>query len=132
MAALLGKHAKFGESYFSIHSDGSRESMIKINAGGYRNPSSVDTVKEHVVDEFGNIRTEEQGYMNGADVFNFLIREVPKDVHGMFEHFAVDQSSIDYFVFHKANNICFASACCCLYHEGAHNLDKYMPAIQNL
>ncbi len=104
VAALLGKHAKFGESYFSIHSDGSRESMIKINAGGYRNPSSVDTVKEHVVDEFGNIRTEEQGYMNGADVFNFLIREVPKDVHGMFEHFAVDQSSIDYFVFHQANS----------------------------
>ena len=53
--------------------------MIKINAGGYRNPSSAETVKEKVVDEFGNIRSEEQGYMNGADVFNFVIREIPKD-----------------------------------------------------
>lgn len=104
VAALIGKNNNFKESYFSIHSDGSRESMIKINAGGYRNPSSAETVKEQVVDEFGNIRSEEQGYMNGADVFNFLIREVPKDVHGLLEHCNVDKSSVDYFVFHQANS----------------------------
>jgi len=78
--------------------------MIKINAGGYRNPSSVETVKERVVDEFGNIRSEEHGFMNGADVFNFLIREVPKDVQGILKHFAVNQSTLDYFVFHQANS----------------------------
>jgi len=104
VAALIGKSEKFGESFFSIHSDGSRESMIKINAGGYRNPSSVETVKERVVDEFGNIRSEEHGFMNGADVFNFLIREVPKDVQGILKHFAVNQSTLDYFVFHQANS----------------------------
>jgi len=104
VAALIGKNNNFKESYFSIHSDGSRESMIKINAGGYRNPSSAETVKEKIVDEFGNIRSEEQGYMNGADVFNFLIREVPKDVHGLLDHWDVDKSSIDYFVFHQANS----------------------------
>ena len=101
---MIGKDDRFGRSFFSIHSDGSREGLIKINAGGYRNPSSPETLKEQVVDEYGNIRTEEQGYMNGGDVFNFLIREVPKDVKGLLEFSGVDQSAVDYFVFHQANN----------------------------
>ena len=49
-----------------------KESLIKIDGGGYRNPSSVETLQEKVVDEFGNIRSDEHGYMNGADVFNLL------------------------------------------------------------
>jgi 3-oxoacyl-[acyl-carrier-protein] synthase III len=103
VAAIIEKNEKYQKSYFSLHSDGSRESLIKINAGGYRNPSSADTVKEKVVDEFGNIRSEEQGYMNGADVFNFVIREIPKDFKSLLELSNTDISSIDYFLFHQAN-----------------------------
>ncbi len=73
VAALVEKGDQFGDSWFSLNSDGSRESLIKIPAGGYRNMSSSETLKEKVVDEYGNIRTDEQGYMNGADVFNFVI-----------------------------------------------------------
>ena len=63
VAAIIEKGEKYGKSFFSLNSDGSRESLIKINAGGYRIPSSSETVKEKVVDEYGNIRTDEQGYM---------------------------------------------------------------------
>ncbi len=104
VAALIEKEDKFGESWFSLNSDGSRESLIKIPAGGYRKMSTCETLKEKVVDEFGNIRSEEQGYMNGADVFNFVIREVPKDFHRLLEYSGSDISSIDYFVFHQANS----------------------------
>jgi 3-oxoacyl-[acyl-carrier-protein] synthase-3 len=104
VAALIEKDEKFGVSYFSLNSDGSRESLIKINAGGYRNPSSIESLKERVVDEYGNIRNDEQGYMNGPDVFNFLIREVPRDIKGLFDHTGQDINSIDYFVFHQANS----------------------------
>jgi 3-oxoacyl-[acyl-carrier-protein] synthase III len=103
VAAIIEKNEKYGKSFFSLHSDGSRESLIKINAGGYRNPSSAETVKEKVVDEFGNIRSEEQGYMNGADVFNFVIREIPKDLKSLLELSNTDINSIDYFLFHQAN-----------------------------
>jgi 3-oxoacyl-[acyl-carrier-protein] synthase-3 len=103
VAAIIEKNNKYGKSFFSLHSDGSRESLIKINAGGYRNPSSAETVKEKVVDEFGNIRSEEQGYMNGADVFNFVIREIPKDFKNLLEVSNTDINSIDYFLFHQAN-----------------------------
>ena len=103
-AALVEKGERFGESYFSINSDGSRSSLIKADAGGYRNPTSEETLKEKVVDEHGNIRTDEHGYMNGADVFNFAIREVPSDIKKTLEFSGVEKSDIDYFVFHQANN----------------------------
>ena len=104
VAALIERNEKFGQSYFSLNSDGSRESLIKINAGGYRNPSSTESLKERIVDEFGNIRNEEQGYMNGGDVFNFIIREIPKDFRRLFEFSGADKEKIDFFVFHQAND----------------------------
>ena len=104
VAALVERVEKFGESYFSLNSDGSRGDLIKINAGGYRMPSSVETLQEKVVDEYGNIRSEEQGYMNGGDVFNFVIREIPRDIKKIAEWSEVDIQSLDYYVFHQANN----------------------------
>ncbi len=104
IAALIERNEHFGKSWFSLNSDGSRESLIKIPAGGYRKMSSVETVQERVVDEYGNIRSEEQGYMNGADVFNFVVREVPKDFNRLLEHSGITQESIDYFIFHQANS----------------------------
>jgi 3-oxoacyl-[acyl-carrier-protein] synthase-3 len=104
VAVLIEKGERFGKSWFSLNSDGSRESLIKIPAGGYRKMSSCETVREMVVDEYGNIRSEENGYMIGADVFNFVIHEVPKDFHRLFEFATLELSKIDYFIFHQANS----------------------------
>ncbi len=104
VAAIIECDEKFGESFFSLNSDGSKESLIKINAGGYRNPSSIETVQEKVVDEHGNIRTEEHGYMAGADVFNFVLLEIPKDIKSLLAFSNASTSEIDYFVFHQANS----------------------------
>jgi 3-oxoacyl-[acyl-carrier-protein] synthase III len=104
VAALIESNKKFGKSWFSLNSDGSRESLIKIPAGGYRKMSSCETVREKVVDEYGNIRSEEHGFMNGADVFNFVIREVPRDLNRLIEFAGIKVETIDYFVFHQANS----------------------------
>lgn len=104
VAALVERDSKFGKSTFSLNSDGSRENLIKINAGGYRNPSSVDTLKEKVVDEYGNIRSDEQGYMNGGDVFTFVNREIPRDIKRILEYTGKDKDEFDFIVFHQANN----------------------------
>jgi 3-oxoacyl-[acyl-carrier-protein] synthase-3 len=77
--------------------------LIKVDAGGYRNPSTPETLKEKVVDEYGNVRTDEHGYMNGADVFTFAIREIPKDVKNTLKFSGVEKEEIDHFVFHQAN-----------------------------
>jgi 3-oxoacyl-[acyl-carrier-protein] synthase-3 len=104
VAAIIENGEQFGESYFSLNSDGSKESLIKINAGGYRNPSSFETVQERVVDEYGNIRTEEHGYMSGADVFNFVLLEIPKDIKNLLKFSEKEPDEIDFFVFHQANS----------------------------
>lgn len=103
VAVLIERDEKFGESHFSINSDGSRGSLIMIPGGGYRNMSSVETLKEKVVDEYGNIRSDEQGRMDGADVFNFVIVEVPKDIKRLMAATGEDIQSMDYYVFHQAN-----------------------------
>lgn len=103
IAALIERDEKFGESHFSINSDGSRGELIMIPGGGYRNMSSAETLRDKVVDEYGNIRNDEQGHMNGADVFNFVIVEVPKDIKRLFATTGEDIQKIDYYVFHQAN-----------------------------
>lgn len=102
-AALIERSDHFGKSWFSLNSDGSKEDLIKIKTGGYRYPSSPDTMKEHIVDANGNVRSDEHGYMKGSDVFTFVAKEVPSDVRKVIEYSELDRNSIDYYVFHQAN-----------------------------
>ena len=104
VAALIERNAKFGKSTFSLNSDGSRADLIMIPAGGYRKMSSAETVVEKVVDEFGNMRSEEQGYMRGGDVFNFVIREIPRDIKNTLAFVEKTVDDFDFVVFHQANN----------------------------
>ena len=104
VAAIIENNERFEKSYFSLNSDGSKESYIKINGGGYRNPSSIETLKFKTVDEHGNARSEEHGYMKGADVFNFVLLEIPSDINKILKYSNTNKEDIDYFVFHQANS----------------------------
>jgi 3-oxoacyl-[acyl-carrier-protein] synthase-3 len=92
-----------GTSVFSLNSDGALHNLIKIDAGGYRNRSTPDTLKEKIADEHGNIRTDEHGYMNGTDVFNFVLREIPKHIKETLKAAEAVLEDFDYYIFHQAN-----------------------------
>lgn len=104
VAALVECDAKFGDTTLSLNSDGSHADLIMIKAGGYRHMSTPETLKERVVDEYGNMRSDEQGYMKGGDVFNFVIREIPRDIKKTIAEAGKTVEDIDYFCFHQANN----------------------------
>ena len=104
VAALIERDPKFGKSTISMNTDGSRADLIMIPAGGYRKMSSAETVVEKVIDEYGNMRSEEQGYMRGGDVFNFVIREIPRDIKNTVAYAGKEMDDFDYVVFHQANN----------------------------
>jgi len=104
-ATLIEKGGEFGESYFSLNTDGSGGSIIRVEAGGYRNPSSKETLVEKVVDEYGNIRNDEQGVMDGESVFSFVAKKVPKDIERLLVYSGVNKSDINYFVFHQASKM---------------------------
>lgn len=104
VAALVERNEKFKETTLSLNSDGSRADLIMIKAGGYRHMSTSKTLKERVVDEYGNMRSDEQGYMKGGDVFNFVIREIPRDIKKTIAEAGKTTENIDFFCFHQANN----------------------------
>ena len=103
IAAIIEKDISIGKSFFSLNSDGNLCDLIKIDAGGYRNRSSQETLKEKVVDKYGNIRTDEHGYMSGGDVFNFVLREIPKNISHLLKVSNFELDKLDFYVFHQAN-----------------------------
>lgn len=104
VAALIERRPGLGESHFSLNSDGSRGNLIMIKSGGYRNMSSIESLREKVVDDFGNMRNDEQGFMDGANVFNFVVVEIPKDIRRLLAETGEDIHDFDYYVFHQANS----------------------------
>ena len=54
VAALIERNEKFGNSYFSLNSDGSRADLIMIKGGGYRHPSSLMDLMALFLPQFSN------------------------------------------------------------------------------
>ena len=103
-SATLISHdpAASSSSYFSLHTDGTGSDTIKVPAGGFRKPHSAETAIEHTDDD-GNVRSEENLWMQGGDVFNFSLDVEPKAIREILEFSKRDIDSIDYVVFHQAN-----------------------------
>jgi 3-oxoacyl-[acyl-carrier-protein] synthase III len=56
-----------------------------------------------IYDDSGNVRTVNDLYMNGAEVFNFTLRMVPEVIAQLLAKAKMDQKDVDLFVFHQAN-----------------------------
>ena len=100
--ATLVSKGDFPEAVFSLHSDGSGSDVIKMPYGGYRNPSCQEGFEEHS-DADGNIRTGEQFFMDGMDVFNFGMRVEPKDIRDLLKECEMEVEDIDLLIYHQAN-----------------------------
>lgn len=103
IAALIAKGEQYGDSYFSMNTDGSYLDSVMIPAGGTRMMSSLNTL-QNTIDEDGSIRNLEQVVMHGMDVFSFAISELPKDVRKLLSFAEVTIDEIEKCAFHQANN----------------------------
>lgn len=92
----------FGESVFSLNSDGSGSDVIKMPYGGYRQPSCEEGFVEHIDDD-GNVRSGEQFFMDGMAVFNFGIKEEPRDIKKLLAECGMTVDDIDLLIYHQAN-----------------------------
>lgn len=100
--ATLVCKGDFPEAVFSLHSDGAGNDIIKMPYGGYRNPSSVESL-ETVEDSEGNLRNGEQFKMDGMDVFNFGMRVEPKDIKNLLKECGMTIDDVDLLIYHQAN-----------------------------
>jgi len=101
--ATLIEKGDFGEAIFSLNSDGSGADVMMIPAGGFRNPATKEAFLE-IEDAGGNKRNEYQFRMTGMEVFNFGMREEPKDIKHLLSLAELTINDIDILIYHQANN----------------------------
>ncbi len=86
---------------FALGSDGSLSSLLKLPAGGARNPASHDTVQNglHFI------------HMDGKAVFKFAVRVMNRAVTEVLEKCGKEISDIGLLIPHQANIRIIESAC---------------------
>ncbi len=88
--------------YVIIKNDGSRHKVIMVPAGGYRMPTTPETLKLRDVDE-GVRQSLKHVHMDGAAIFNFTMQDVPPQVEEALSFSGDTRESIDHFLFHQPN-----------------------------
>lgn len=87
---------------FVFGTDGTGASHLIVPAGGLRKPCTEETSVE-TRDRSGSWRSEQNLYMNGAEIFNFTLKVVPRTVQALLERSRLTLADIDWFIFHQAN-----------------------------
>jgi 3-oxoacyl-[acyl-carrier-protein] synthase-3 len=87
---------------FVLGTDGGGRDNLIIPAGHFRTPSTTATATR-TAREGNNQRSDEDLYMNGAEVFTFTLREVPALLKSLFAESGWEAEGTDAFVFHQAN-----------------------------
>ena len=87
-ATLIGKGSSIGE--FTLNTDGSGYDHLIIPASGMKLDASSNDKDRYL-------------YMNGPEIFNFTLRELPEAVKKTLEKNKLKMEDIDLFVFHQAN-----------------------------
>lgn len=101
-AILVGSRNEKGIGKITIGTDGSRKDYIIVKDGGGRNKLTTDSYKE-TENEFGNITTNANFFMNGMGIFLFGLKTVPLLVEQILSENKLSFDEVDYFVFHQAN-----------------------------
>ena len=107
-ATLLTKDdiPRIGE--FVLGTDGNGATNLIIPAGGMAKPKNAETSVEKE-DAGGNIRSEENLYMNGPEIYAFTLRAVPPLINETLAKNGLTMDEIDYVVLHQANKLVLTS-----------------------
>jgi 3-oxoacyl-[acyl-carrier-protein] synthase-3 len=88
---------------FVFGTDGRGADKLIVQAGGMRIPINQETAVAKD-DGAGNMRSAQNLYMDGPEIFNFTLKEVPLAVAHLLEISSRKIDEIDYFIFHQANS----------------------------
>ena len=99
---LIEKSESAELSYFLLRSDGNGAENLMVRDGGIAHPFSESSylVRE---DKDGNKNADAFLYMNGAEIFNFTMDEVPSLIHDLLSFSSKSISDVDVFCLHQAN-----------------------------
>jgi 3-oxoacyl-[acyl-carrier-protein] synthase-3 len=101
-ATALEPSADATPMFFELGADGSGAQSLIIPAGGCRHPRDAST-SVRTLREGQNIRSDEDVFMDGAEVFTFTLQRVPGLVKAILASAGCGLDGIDSVVFHQAN-----------------------------
>lgn len=101
-AVTLVKKAKKGIIDVKLRSFGGGYDKFIIPAGGCRNPKSRDSGEE-IKDNSGNIRTQENIFMEGFSLLSLALSKVPQGIRKLLGENNLKPQDIDLFIFHQAS-----------------------------
>ncbi|MBV9267418.1 MAG: ketoacyl-ACP synthase III [Acidobacteriaceae bacterium] len=87
---------------FVYGTDGQGAPNLIVRTGAMRQARTAETAVEKE-DESANVRSDDNLFMDGAEIFNFTIGAVPKSVSALLERAGLSLDQVDLFVFHQAN-----------------------------
>lgn len=85
---------------FVFGTDGSGADNLIVRNGGIRNLTGKGS---DVIDEYGNVKNDDNLYMNGTEIFNFTSDSIPKLTESILNKTKLSLENIDLFIFHQAN-----------------------------
>jgi len=100
-ATIIERSERKGILEFSLGTDGSGYKNLIVPNGGLRNRYDINA--KEIDDGSGSIRTDNNLYMNGPEIFNFTIEAVPVVVNQCLKKNQTNLGEIDYVIFHQAN-----------------------------
>ncbi|HQN17016.1 MAG TPA: ketoacyl-ACP synthase III [Bacteroidales bacterium] len=86
---------------FVLGTDGRGKDNLIVCNGGMRNKTEQKPIEW--TDEAGNLRSNNYLFMNGPEIFNFTIENIPPVFDQILEKNHVLFDEIDYVIFHQAN-----------------------------
>ncbi|MFO8055070.1 MAG: 3-oxoacyl-[acyl-carrier-protein] synthase III C-terminal domain-containing protein [Bacteroidales bacterium] len=87
---------------FVIGTDGTRGDALKIPAGGCRQPCS-EFSRRAKQDKQGNTRTDENLFMDGMEIMNFSLREIPPAIEALLAKRGWEKEEVGVYALHQAN-----------------------------
>ncbi len=101
-ATALELEANAGPMFGVFGTDGSGAAHILVEAGALKLPL-LPPKEAHDPETFDRLYRAARLHLNGAEVFNFTLKNVPPLVKAIFEAASTDAEHIDYVLFHQAN-----------------------------
>lgn len=90
--------AEIGQFVFGTDGEGVNNLIVKTGGARQRHP-----LNDLQFDDFGNPRSSDNLYMDGAAILNYTLDRIPELIHNVLEKNGLSMKDIDLHVYHQAN-----------------------------
>lgn len=101
-ACLIEKDSTDSIGPFVFGTDGTGAKNLIVEYGGLRN-RRMEEASEELDLGYGSFSNKKSLFMNGTEIFNFTLREVPNCVDAILKKADLLVEDVDLFIFHQAN-----------------------------